>query len=250
MSQIKTERRSPVARWGQIARLLRRQIELRELSPGEQLPSENELAEQFGVSRITVRQALSSLADDGYVYRRHGAGTFVSDTVKVVQHDLAIAQPWRERLGGSGIASRSAEVPTGRRKEPPVSLLADLGVDPENVGTRYFKRLQLVDGSPIGVTESWLAPQIAKGIEDAPLVDGSLSTTLASEHNIRPAVVHSYVHAETASPEQSELLGCYPDSPLVVVDEISLADDASVISFSRTRWLGHRVRFHQEHRNV
>lgn len=242
MTSSPAERRSPVARWGQIARNLRQRIEQRELLPGSQLPSEVELADLFGVSRITVRQALSSLAADGYVHRRHGAGTFISDTVRVVQHDLAVAEPWRERVGI--VTTESREVPTDRRLDPPAALLAALEVDPENVGARYFRRLQLVDGSPVGLSESWLAPQIARGIEDAPLVAGSLSGTLHT-FGIQPKTVHSYLHAEAASAELAKQLDCYVDTALIVVDELASGADGSVISCSRTRWIGHRVRFHQ-----
>lgn len=245
MAATPTERRSPVARWGQIARELRRQIEQRVLLPGQRLPSENDLAETFGVSRITVRQALASLAEDGYVHRRHGAGTFVSDSFRLVQHDLAIAQPWRERLPGQ--SARSEELSAPRRQEPPATLLGDLGVDSENVGSRYFKRLQIVNGAPIGLTESWLAPQIARGIEDSPLIGGSLSRTLDENFGLRPALVHSYLHAESASEELAQTLHCYADTALIVVSELATDIDGAVISCSRTRWLGSRVRFHQEH---
>ncbi|WP_194165062.1 GntR family transcriptional regulator [Pseudactinotalea sp. HY160] len=239
------ERRSPVARWGQIARELRRQIEQRALAPSQQLPSENDLADTFHVSRITIRQALASLAEDGYVERRHGVGTFVSDSFRLVQHDLAIAQPWQQRV--SAQSARSEEVPTSRRQAPPRALLSDLGVESENVGTRYFRRLQIVNETPIGLTESWLAPQIARGIEDAPLLQGSLSRTLDTAYGIRPDLVHSYLHAESASAELADALRCYPDMALIVVGELALAGNGAVISCSRTRWLGSRVRFHHEH---
>lgn len=48
------------------------------LVPGQRLPSEDELAAQFGVSRMTVRQGISDLIDEGLLYRRHGVGTFVA----------------------------------------------------------------------------------------------------------------------------------------------------------------------------
>lgn len=246
MAATSTTQRSPVARWGQIARELRRRIEQRDLEPGARLPSENDLAKTFGVSRITIRQALSSLAEDGYVHRRHGAGTFVAESIQLVQHDLAIAQPWRDRVPGQ--TARSEEVGDQRRQEPPTALLAELGIDQENIGTRYFRRLQLVDGSPVGLAESWLAPQIARGIEDRPLLEGSLSRTLDQGHGIRPAVVDSYINAESASAELAETLGCYMDAALIVVGEVALDVDGAVISCSRTRWLGSRVRFHQENR--
>lgn len=244
MTSTPGTRRSSVARWGQIARELRRQIEQRDLAPGERLPSENELAEEFDVSRITVRQALASLADEGYVHRRHGAGTFVSESLRLVQLDLAIAQPWRERVPEQ--SARSQELASGRRKEPPANLLADLGVDAENVGTRYFLRLQVVGDSPVGVTESWLAPQVARGIEDSPLVDNSLSRTLEEHYGVQRAAVHSYMNAENASADLAETLGCHLDAALIVVGELALDTEGAVISCSRTRWIGSRVRFHQE----
>ena len=57
---------------------LRQQIASGELERGQKLPSEDELATQFGVSRMTVRQGTSDLIDDGLLYRRHGVGTFVT----------------------------------------------------------------------------------------------------------------------------------------------------------------------------
>jgi GntR family transcriptional regulator len=57
---------------------IRQQIASGELERGQKLPSEDELAAQFGVSRMTVRQGTSDLIDEGLLYRRHGVGTFVT----------------------------------------------------------------------------------------------------------------------------------------------------------------------------
>ena len=64
----------------QIRESLKDQISQGLLAPGQQLPSEDELAADYGVSRMTVRQGLASLIDDGLLYRRHGSGTFVSNS--------------------------------------------------------------------------------------------------------------------------------------------------------------------------
>ena len=62
-----------------IAEDLKAQISLRQLSPNDQLPTEHELAEQYGVSRITSKRALSELEKEGLIYRIQGKGSFVSD---------------------------------------------------------------------------------------------------------------------------------------------------------------------------
>lgn len=64
----------------QIRASLKAQISQGLLAPGKKLPSEDELAAVYGVSRMTVRQGLASLIDDGLLYRRHGLGTFVSNS--------------------------------------------------------------------------------------------------------------------------------------------------------------------------
>jgi GntR family transcriptional regulator len=64
----------------QIRKALRDDIGNKVLEAGQKLPSEDELAAQFGVSRMTVRQGISDLIDEGLLYRRHGVGTFVSQS--------------------------------------------------------------------------------------------------------------------------------------------------------------------------
>jgi len=65
----------------QIMKILRRRIEQGELTPGEKLPTEMDLAKSFGVSRVTLRQALSILEADGLLDRERGHGTFISKTL-------------------------------------------------------------------------------------------------------------------------------------------------------------------------
>src|SRR5947209_7682535 len=68
----------PVPLYHQLQAVLKAEIESRRLRADEQLPNETKIAERFGVSKITVRQALQKLAEQGYIRREHGRGTFVS----------------------------------------------------------------------------------------------------------------------------------------------------------------------------
>ncbi len=65
--------------WQQVADDLRNDIQTGHLSPGSRLPSETELAYQYGVSRVTIRHAIRSLSDEGLVEAVHGRGTFTTD---------------------------------------------------------------------------------------------------------------------------------------------------------------------------
>lgn len=238
--------RSPMARWGQIAYDLRRQIEGGAIRGGDKLPSENELAANYGVSRITVRQALSHLAGEGLLLRRQGAGTFAAHNREVVQHDLAIAEPWRNRLRAAGIPARSKQL-SPVLEPAPITLIADLGIAEDAVGAWCLRRVQIVHDQPIGYTESWLAPGVAPGIEREPLMEASLSLTLNERYGIAVETAHSYLHAEVASAEVAIALECAVETPVFVVHTANLDAAGELLEISRTYWIASRVRFHHTH---
>ena len=68
---------SAVSRYLQLATLFRRRIETGEWAVGAKIPTVDELAEEFGVARLTIRQALDQLEDDGIIQRFRAKGTFV-----------------------------------------------------------------------------------------------------------------------------------------------------------------------------
>ena len=72
-------------RYIQIADIIREAIIFKELEINDKIPSENELAEQFGVSRLTARHAVTILKDQGYIYRKHGKGAFILNDEPLVE---------------------------------------------------------------------------------------------------------------------------------------------------------------------
>jgi len=244
VSEFVVEHSSPVAAWGQVNRDLRRQIEDGGLTPGSRLPTERDLADMYGVSRITVRQALQALASDGFITRRQGSGTFVSERVSTVQHDLGLTGSWRDRAAQDGKHASSREIESSPDVEAPVSLLTELGLDTENsTGWAYLKRLQLVNGAPIGVTESWVPGGVAPGIAEEPLQDGSLSVTLSQRYGIRPEVTRNMMQVGIASAAVAEQLQSYLEVPLFVIKSATIDADSRLLEVSVTSWLGSRVKF-------
>ena len=104
--------------WVQIEEQLTERIEAGRLAPGERIPPERELAEHLSVSRMTVRQALASLAARGLVERGVGRGTFVRES-GTVTHDLTrftgfTGQVERSGLAGGGAGDRGHALPGAR----------------------------------------------------------------------------------------------------------------------------------------
>src|ERR1700681_3065055 len=71
-------RKGPLPRYYQLKEIMREKIRLGEWKPGDLIPSERELGEQYGISRMTARQAITELVNEGLFYREQGKGTFVS----------------------------------------------------------------------------------------------------------------------------------------------------------------------------
>jgi len=85
---------------------IREMIASGELERGNRLPSEDELATQYGVSRMTVRQGISDLIDDGLLYRRHGVGTFVA--LPHIERDHSRLIDFFENSNVKGINTKSS----------------------------------------------------------------------------------------------------------------------------------------------
>src|SRR5436190_11387833 len=141
------DRDLPLPLYHQLQGVLKAEIESGKWRPDEQLPNEAKLAERFGVSKITVRQALQELAELGYIRREHGRGTFIarrkfdegpreltSFTEEMRRHDLVAAS----RILGQRVAAADVRVANALRL-------------PARSPVFVLKRVRLADGEPISV---------------------------------------------------------------------------------------------------
>lgn len=231
----------PLPAWAQVGRNLRSLIQVGG-SLGQRLPSEAELSEIYGVSRITIRQALAQLVDEGYVARQQGKGTFIADTTGFVEHNLRLTSPWRERPERLGHSATSVEIE--REAGKPVRLdLTKFGEDEElSQEFDWFKRLHSVDSMPIGIVESWVPAAMAKGLMDIPLVDGSLSRTLRDNYGYRLDNSEMLLSITDLTPTEYELLDTFPGDKAFLVEECFRAN-GKIVMLSRTVWHGSKVKF-------
>jgi GntR family transcriptional regulator len=178
-----------------IAALVRDRIATEHLGPHTLLPSERELAEQHGVSRMTARQALSLLESEGVVYRKPPRGTFVAEPR--VRFHIGSFSEEVSRLGRRPAARLLwAEL---QRPTPAVGLA--LGLD-DGAEVHVFHRLRSVDDVPVALETTFLPAELTPGILDTP-EEGSLWAVLRDRYGIRlarsTAVLESIVLDDTSS---------------------------------------------------
>jgi GntR family transcriptional regulator len=235
------DRKSPLPAWAQVHRDLRSLID-QGMEVGRQLPTENEMASIYGISRITVRQALAALAEDGYVERRQGTGTFVADRPRLIQHDFGLMTPWRDRFRAAGEDAVSVHLQDREPESEPQELARELPAEERELPRLHLKRLHLVNGRPIGVTDSWLVGPLAAQLAGRALIEGSVSKTLESI-GVRVADAQHFLEVRSVNPAEAQLLQAGGEGTLFVDWAIGRTD-GELIETSRTIWLGSRVRFH------
>lgn len=140
--------------YAQLADRLAQAISSGALVPGQQLPPEAALGESYGISRVTVRQALALLVRSGQLVARRGKGTFVAKAS--FQQDLSSLQGFQEALRAQGVEPQTEllefSASAGRADRPPPPGL--------NLPLR-LRRRYLIDGEPFAVVEAYLPPAAA-----------------------------------------------------------------------------------------
>jgi GntR family transcriptional regulator len=187
----------------QLFLVLRDQIIRGAREPGSGLPSEAALGEQFRVSRITVRRALQDLANEGYVERRHGRGTFVLD-----RHDKFPPAPPISVLDSLRKAQleTTVDVVTVETRRPPDAVRGALELGRE-LEALYVLRVRhdKVDGDPLMISEAWLPAHLAGRVTRRALTKQPLFELLAAA-GIPMGRVAQEITAEMADPLRARLL--------------------------------------------
>lgn len=179
------------------------------LRPGDALLGERQLEEQFGVSRITVRRAISDLVQDGALVRIKGKGTFVSHGL--VRSTLHLAS-FNEDMRAAGFEP-STRVITAATAEPTTAAAEHLGLAPGQEAYQ-IRRLRLANGAPVSVDESWLPPGLLPDLLAEDLTGSLYRVLAASGHPVQH--VEQTVEAAAAPEETASLLDIGPGAPVLL----------------------------------
>ena len=228
-----TEKRP--ARYEQIADYLRSLVN--EADPGDRLPSESELCERFGVSRMTARQAMQLVANTGLIERRRGAGTFVG--AHPVPRDLGSPLSFSGSMRVRGMTASSQTLEWGG-VEPDADERAALDLGDDESGY-VLERLRLADGIPMAIERVVMPREVALALRDG-FQDGSLHDAFRSIGRI-PTEAHAEVSARRATKRERDLLGL-PSSGIIISERRTIYDqDQIALERTETRYAASRYSF-------
>ncbi len=224
---------SGLPHYRQIELALRERLEA--MPPGERLPSDDELCREFGVSRMTARNAMQRLAEDGLVQRIPGRGTFsvappahrYADRLLAFSHEMV-------RLGRT---PSSRLLALEMRPSTPAEARS-LGLRPTEPVV-VVRRVRQADGTPIAVETAVLVRRTAGVVMSADLESGSLHDALA-QAGLHLRRGNATITAEPASLEDVRLLGVSKGAPLLVERRVIADIQGRSIEATESRYPGDR----------
>ncbi|PXY29008.1 GntR family transcriptional regulator [Prauserella endophytica] len=202
------------------------------LAPAAQLPGENDLARQYGVSRMTVRQALDLLDSDNFVVRRQGSGTFVSETAKRGRRLNRLRSFADEIAGTAGeVSSRVVRAETGPAT---AEVAAVFGIAEGDVVNRVT-RVRLIGGAPAALQDAWVPYSVAPSLCREPLLGGSLYRTLTERFGVQLRYADQSMTGALLTAEQAGLLDAEPGGAVLEARRTTYGAAAEVVEFT-TSW--------------
>ncbi|MEL7523316.1 MAG: phosphonate metabolism transcriptional regulator PhnF, partial [Cyanobacteria bacterium J06553_1] len=235
----------------QIAEQLRQSVQSGIYKVDERLPAEAQLAEQFGVNRHTLRQAIALLKQEGILRIERGRGTFV--TAAPIRYAIGKRVRYNESLKAQGLTVRfelvrsralpaSESVAKGLSVEvgSPVALVERLGYAndiPISVGSGYF---------PLALFPDLLS---AESIEDLKTT-GSISRWLRDRYNIDHIRQSTVVSARLVQPSDAKLLALPLNQPILLAESVNVDQSGRVIEYGVAKLRGDRMELFFENNSV
>lgn len=225
----KLDEKSSLPLYQQLQRALRQAIETRVLGPDDALPPERDLADEFSVSRITVRKAIDGLVGEGMLVRRQGSGTFVCARV---EKNFSKLTSFSEDMRARGRNPRSVWLRKAAGTVTPEEALT-LRSSP---GTPVFRfhRIRFADDAPMSLE---YATVLASCLPSLEAVESSLYVALEQAGN-RPVRALQRLRAVLFTAEQAELLQAHERDAGLLVERLGFLKDGRAVEFTQSFYRG------------
>jgi GntR family transcriptional regulator len=226
----------------QIAEKLIARIESGDFSPGEKLPPERYLSEQFGINRMTLRRALKVLESQGLIVRKHGVGTFIAEPK--IDRQMEVVYRFTRGIQNRGLTP-SAEIISIEKILAEPSLADELEL---SIPSRVYSilRLRSINQEPV-MLESYKIPQQRfPGLEQYDLERRSIYEILENEYDLQINKARQSFEPVNATEFEANLLKIEIGEALMLEKRLSFDDENLPVEFGKDYYRGDRFRFISE----
>lgn len=214
---MQIDKKSPIPVYYQLKNIISKMIADGEYAEGSMIPSERELGDTLGISRMTVRQALNNLVNEGVLYREKGRGTFVAKA-KIEQKNI---MSFSEMVSGRGMEP-STKILYFRREEAEDEIREILELK-ENRFIYNVKRLRLADNTPVGIEQVFIPEVRCPGLEKFDLTQ-SLYRLIREEYRHSISYTDNVIQAAKPTKEEKNLLEISGKTPVLKASSVSFTE--------------------------
>ena len=230
----------PVSLYYQLKQDLLGKIAGKEWRPGDKIPNEFELCREYGVSRITVRQALAELEKEGRLIRRQGKGTFVA--IPRIEQNLASFYSLSEEFKKRGY-SPSNKVLDFCLKAPPADIAEKLGLKGETDRAIYLRRLRFADEMPMAVEFTYLPADLFPGLTKTQLEHKALYDIMREDYGVIPVAAEESIGAVEIGDMEAAFFKTEKGRAAFEIERIAYSSDRCV-EYAKGVVRGDVFRFH------
>ncbi len=231
-------RESPIPLYYQLKEMLRSWITSGKFDTGGQFPPERELVEKYGISRMTVRRALSELVNEGLLVREQGRGSFV--VRPRVQEQLRHLTSFTEDMKLRGFPTKSKIADFQVVTDEAVAAKMEIPPDEELV---RLQRIRFVKKESIALQTAFVRHRFCPNLVEQGLVDGSLYKTLEGRYGLRLGMAIQTIEAKPADEYEEKMLGVKPGQPVLGLERLTYLQNGQPIEYVRSAYRGDRYRF-------
>jgi len=207
---------------------------------GQRLPSERDLAEKFQVSRMTLRQAITLLVEEGVLERRVGSGTFVASTR--VQEKMRGTTSFTEIMKAQGKIP-STQVISYKHTIPSLQEVDKLGIDKTETIVR-MERVRYADGVPVVYEVTSIPEKFIKNFKKEEVTSHFFQTL--EKHGYRIGKSQQTIYARLAKEKIAEYLEIPKGQAILGLTQISYFDNGVAFEYVKSQYVGERFEFYLE----
>lgn len=232
------EKKSPIPIYYQIAEFIQKQIENGELKPGDSLPSEREFTETFHISRMTVRQALTQLENNGLVHRIQGKGTFVSK--QKIEQPLQGLTSFTEDMTARGMKPGSHLL--NFEMIPATNQIAAQLRIKEYAPVYEIKRIRLADDIPMALETNYISANLIKGLTEK-IATQSIYVYMEEQLGLKIDHASQTIESTIVNPKEADTLQINPGAPVMLIQRNTFLQDGTPVELVKSTYRADRYKF-------
>jgi len=236
-------KQSVIPYYFQLKEIIKNLIEENVMSEGEQIPSEHEMCQTYGVSRTVVRQAIIEMVNEGLLVRRKGKGTFVAKP-KIAGSLMQNLNGFYKDMAVKNLETRS-EVQGFSVINAPKKIANKLQLEP---GDKIFKidRLRFVNDEPIVYVITYIPYNLCPALIDEDLANQSLYAIMEEKFNLKITSSRRTIEAVGSTEEIAALLDIEFGAPIFLLKSISYLANGAPAEYYEAKHRGDRIGFEVE----